>query len=172
LGIRFLHEIQEIGTATWSRSVGLISYGKAVWVRRSLQRAVVAAQLALGEQMYAAGIDDGELGAQLAALDEKIRQAKVATIPTRTLKVEREILVVQLAAAALAEEAPLPGADAEYERAKAALAALAMHNTIMMAAKAQAQRDKVGRRRAIIGYGLFSCLCLVSLALIFSWLWG
>jgi len=108
LGIRFLHEIQEIGTATWSRAVGLINYGKALWVRRSLQRAVFDAQLALGEQMYAAGIDDGELGAQLAALDEKIRQAKVTSIPTRTLTAQRRKLVLQLAAAALVEEAPPP----------------------------------------------------------------
>jgi len=101
-----------------------------------LRRAVFDAQLALGERMYAAGIDDGQLGAQIAALDERIRQAEVAMIPTRTLKVEREILVLQLAAAALVEEAPLPGADAEYERAREALAALAMH-TIRIAAKAQ-----------------------------------
>jgi len=28
------------------------------------------------------------------------------------------------------------------------------------------------RLRAIISYGLFGCLCLVSLALISGWLWG
>jgi hypothetical protein len=122
--------------------------------------------------MYAAGIDDGQLGAQIAALDERIRQAEVATIPTRTLKVERGRLRLQLAAAALADEAPLPGANAEYERAREALAALARHNALLSAARAQAQHDKVGRRRALIGYGLFGGLGLVSLALIACWLWG
>jgi len=144
LGTRFLHEIKEIGKAAWRCSVDLFRCGKAVWQRRSLQRAVVAAQLALGERMYAAGIDDGELGKQLTTLDEKIRQATVASIPIRTLTAQRQKLILQLAAAALAEEAPLPGADAEYARAREALAALARHDTRMSAAQVKVQEDKVG----------------------------
>jgi len=128
-------------TSASRQGAALPTVGQAMLEKFS-ERAVFDAQLALGERMNAAGIDDGKLGAQIAALDERIRQTEIAMIPTRTLKVEREILVLELAAAALAEEAPLPGADTEYERVRATLAALAMHNTIMIAAKAQAQRDK------------------------------
>jgi hypothetical protein len=75
--------------------------------------------------MYAAGIDDGHLGAQIAALDQQIRQVHVATTDSKGLKAERRNLLVRLAAAALEEDAPLPGADAEYETARKAQAALA-----------------------------------------------
>jgi len=91
--------------------------------RRSLRRAVFEAQLALGERMYAAGIDDGHLGAQVAALDQHIRQGHPARV--EGLTAERRTLLVRLAAAALEEDAPLPGADAEYETARKAQAALA-----------------------------------------------
>jgi len=93
--------------------------------RRSLRRAVFEAQLALGERMYAAGIDDGHLGAQIAALDQQIRQVHSAKVEVKELKAERRKLLVRLAAAALEEDAPLPGADAEYETARKAQAALA-----------------------------------------------
>jgi hypothetical protein len=75
--------------------------------------------------MYAAGIDDGQLGAQIAAVDLQIRQFHSATTDIKGLKAERRTLLVRLAAAALEEDAPLPGADAEYETARKAQAALA-----------------------------------------------
>jgi hypothetical protein len=75
--------------------------------------------------MYAAGIDDGQLGAQVAALDRHLGQAQAATTDRKGLKAERRTLLVRLAAAALEEDAPLPGADAEYEAARKAQAALA-----------------------------------------------
>jgi len=89
-----------------------------------LRRAFTAAKLALGERMYAAGIDDGSLGAQIAALAQKIRRAEAARLPPGPLLSQRRELLLRLAAAALEVEAPLPGADAEYEKARAAQAAL------------------------------------------------
>ena len=78
------------------------------------------ALFALGQRMFAVGIDDGELVAQISALDEKMRQVKAASGSTKALQAERKRLVLQLAAAALAEEGPLPGADAEYGKAREA----------------------------------------------------
>jgi len=75
--------------------------------------------------MYAAGIDDGQLGAQVAALDRHICQDHLAGVAVKGLKAERRMLLVRLAASALEEDAPLPGADAEYETASKAQAALA-----------------------------------------------
>jgi hypothetical protein len=74
--------------------------------------------------MYAAGIDDGRLGAFLVVLDQRIRRAEATRLPLGPLLAQRRDLLLRLAAAALAEDAPLPGADAEYERAREAQAAL------------------------------------------------
>ncbi len=82
------------------------------------------AKLALGERMFAAGIDDGRIGAQTAAVDERIRQAHADQAASKALKAERRTLLLRLAEAALEEDAPLPGADAEYTRARVAQTAL------------------------------------------------
>jgi hypothetical protein len=74
--------------------------------------------------MWAAGIDDGSLGAQITALEQRIRRADTTRLPLGPLLAQRRELLLRLAAAALEEDAPLPGADAEYERARGALAAL------------------------------------------------
>ena len=93
---------------------------------KRLQRSLLAAKLDLGERMCAAGIDDGSLGARLTALGQTIRQAEAGRLPLGLLLAQRRELLLQLAAAALEEDAPLPGAETEYGRAKNALAALKM----------------------------------------------
>jgi hypothetical protein len=77
--------------------------------------------------MYAAGIDNGQLAAQIAVLDEIIRQAEAARGSARALRADRKKLILQLAAAALEEEAPLPGADAEYQKVREPQAARKAH---------------------------------------------
>jgi hypothetical protein len=89
-----------------------------------LRRALLAAEIDLGERMYAAGIDDGSLGAQIAALDLRIRRGDTTRLPLGTLLARRRELLLRLAAAALEVDAPLPGAEAEYDRARKARAAL------------------------------------------------
>jgi hypothetical protein len=79
--------------------------------------------------MVAAGIDDGEHGTKISALDEQLRRAEAVGGSTRTLKAARRQLILQLAAAAMEDDGPLPGADDEYCRAKEAQAALEMHET-------------------------------------------
>jgi hypothetical protein len=77
--------------------------------------------------MYAAGIDDGELGARISALEEQLRRAEAAGRPTQAMKATRRKHVLQLAAAALEDDVPLPGADAEYRLAREAQMALEWH---------------------------------------------
>lgn len=113
--------------AAWSRSVYLVRFGTGLWHQQSLEWAFSEAKSALGERLYAAGIDDGQLAAQIANLDKRIRQAEAARRSARALKADRKKLVLQLAAAALEEEAPLPDADAEYQKAREAQAALHAH---------------------------------------------
>jgi hypothetical protein len=88
--------------------------------KRTFKRAFVDAKIVLGERMYAAAIDDGQLGSQIAAVDERIRQAHSSQAAGEMLKAERRRLLLRLAEAALEEDAPLPGADAEYARARTA----------------------------------------------------
>jgi hypothetical protein len=85
---------------------------------------LLAAKLALGERMYLAKIDDGRLGAFLAALDQRIRRAEARRRPVGPLLAQRRDLLIRLAAAALEDDAPLPGAQTEYETARQALTAL------------------------------------------------
>jgi hypothetical protein len=118
--------------AAWSRSVHLIRYGTSLWNRQSLKWAFLKAKCALGESMYAAGVDDGQLAAQIANLDEIIRRAEAAGVSARVVRADRKKLVLQLAAAALEEEAPLPGADAEYQKAREVQAALQEHAELSM----------------------------------------
>jgi hypothetical protein len=113
--------------ATLSKPLQLAKHGMDLWRKRRLSGAFVEAQAALGERMYAAGIDDGEHGAKISALDERLHWAEAVGASTQALKATRRQLVLQLAAAALEDDGPLPGADAEYHRAREAQAALARH---------------------------------------------
>lgn len=110
--------------AIWDRFIHLIGLGSNIGRRRSLEAALADARYCLGEKMYAAGIDDGRLAAQIAVADERIRQAGAVGNSTAQLRAERRNLMLQLADAALDEDAPLPGADIEYQKARAAQAAL------------------------------------------------
>jgi hypothetical protein len=113
-------------TATATLSVLLLpaKHGMDLWRKRRLSGAFTEAQTALGERMYSAGIDDGELGAKITALDGQLREAEAVGSSTQALKAARFQLVLKLAAAALEDDGPLPGADAEYRRAREAQAAL------------------------------------------------
>jgi len=104
--------------------IRLVKYGQGAWRKRSLAQAFYEARLALGQKMYQAGIDDGQLGAQIRDLDERICRATATQAPSKALKLQQEKLILQLGDAALAEEGPLPGADAEYQAARKAEAAL------------------------------------------------
>jgi hypothetical protein len=113
--------------ATLTKPFQVVKHGMSLWRKRRLSGAFVEAQAALGERMYAVGIDDGELGARINALDEQLHWAEAVGGSTQPLKAARLQLVLQLAAAALEDDGPLPGADAEYRRASEAQAALDRH---------------------------------------------
>jgi hypothetical protein len=87
-------------------------------------RAFAEARLALGARMCAAGIDDGRLCGEISGIEDCIRKAEAARLTSRALRRERDALLCELADAALSEDAPLPGAEAEYHKARQALAAL------------------------------------------------
>ena len=113
--------------ATLTKPFQVVKHGMKMWRKRRLSGAFVEAQAALGERMYATGIDDGEFGAKISALDDQLRRVKAVGGSTPPLKAARRQLVLQLAAAALEDDGPLPGADAEYRKASEAQAALDRH---------------------------------------------
>lgn len=98
----------------WRYLVNAVRYG---WRGRTLGQAFSEARERLGERMYAAGIDDGLIGAQIAALDQKIGQGSIQN-SQEAIVAERGKLIQQLADSALTEEAPLPGAEDEYRAAR------------------------------------------------------
>jgi hypothetical protein len=116
--------------ATLSKPPRLAKQGMNPWRKWRFDVAFVEAQAALGECMYAAGIDDGELGAKISALNEQLRQVENVGGDTLALKTARRQLILQLAAAALVDDGPLPGADAEYRRAREAQTALDRHEGV------------------------------------------
>jgi|SRR5262245_13586393 len=92
--------------------------------RETLERDYRAARFALGERMFAAGIDDGETCARIASTDQQLLKINLAGRPRELLKARRIALVFKLADAALEDDAPLPGADEEFVHALALKQAL------------------------------------------------
>ncbi len=163
-----VHGIREACTATWRQPFRWASYVKAWRRRRTSGRAFSDAQLALGRRMYAAGIDDGESGVRVQFLDSEGRGTEAAEPSSKALDAERVKLLIRLATSALAEEAPLPGADAEYRRARDARAALRKHDAELAAAKALLiPRDEVGWCRVAVGCAALGFL--LFLAAFFVW---
>lgn len=113
--------------ATLNKPFQLAPLGMNLWRNRLLREAFVEAQVALGESMYRAGIDDGELGAKISAIDDQLHRAEALEGSTHALTAVRRQLLLQLAAAALEDDGPLPGADAEYSRARKAQKKLKRH---------------------------------------------
>jgi hypothetical protein len=113
--------------ATLAKPVLLVMHGIKLWHKSRLSGALVEAETALGERMFAVGIDDGEHGAKIGAVDDQLRRAEAVGGSTQALKTARCQLILQLAAAALEDDGPLPGADAEYRGAREAQAALDSH---------------------------------------------
>jgi hypothetical protein len=92
--------------------------------RRSLYAAFTHAKYLLGQMMYEEGLDDGTLCSQIGAAEREMRRAEKEGRPTEGLRVNRNRLLVLLAEAALEFDAPLPGADEEYEAVRRAEASL------------------------------------------------
>jgi hypothetical protein len=85
-----------------------------------LRHAFADAQQALGERMVAAEIDDDRgRREQIVAIDRLLEDPTTgpADAPISVLRIRRNLLIRELADSALAFDAPLPGADAEFERA-------------------------------------------------------
>jgi hypothetical protein len=91
----------------------------------SHQDELIRAKVALGRRMCEAGMDDGFLGEQIASIDREIEGTIASDIRCETLRAKRNRLLIELADAALAFDAPLPGAEAEFREAREAEMALA-----------------------------------------------
>jgi hypothetical protein len=115
----------KLGALLADPPIRLAKYGRETRRKQSPAQGFYEARLALGQSMYRSGVDDGQLGAQISDLEERINRAKATQAPSKALKLQQEKLILQLADAALAVQGPLPGADTEYQKARRAQAALA-----------------------------------------------
>jgi hypothetical protein len=163
VGKRLAHEVRQVCKATWNHPFRFASFLRA-WRRRRVSRQAFSdAQLALGRSMYAAGIDDGECGARIHTLDDEPGGAGDPAPSDETPDGRRKPRLIRLAASALAEEGPLPGADVEYGAARAAHAALRQQDEELAAAKALLiPRDKAGCCRVAFGYGTIGLLLVAA----------
>src|SRR5947208_4170549 len=84
---------------------------------RALEEAFADARLILGQSMFTAGIDDDETGVKIAAINARLGEPDLSGGEAQELRASRNLLFIRLADAALESDAPLPGADAEFERA-------------------------------------------------------
>jgi len=98
--------------------------------RETLERDYRSARLALGKRMFAAGIDDGETSARIAATDQQLLQVGLTGRPRELLQARRTALLLKLADAALEDDAPLPGADEEFAQALALKQALEVESAL------------------------------------------
>jgi hypothetical protein len=115
------------------------------------------------------GIDDSKSAVQLHSLDDRSRGVEATKPSSEAWAVERAKLLLQLAAAALAEEPPLPGADAEYRAARKAQTVLRKHDADLVVVKALLiPRDEIGWCRMALGYATMSVV--LFLAVRFVWI--
>lgn len=164
---RALGEVREIGIATWDQAARLVKYGRSLWRNRTLGRTALNTQLALGDRMYRVGSGDPQVRSQIAGMDEKIRQAEARKESARALNSEREKLLLQLAAAALGQSVPPPGAEAECAKAKEAQEAMQRHVEATARARAALPpKDRRARGRVLIGIGTVGGLCLLAFCLL------
>ena len=162
---RLLDETKEVGKATSAQITRLAKYWSALWRGRSLRRDATSAQRALGQRMVETGHGDPQLRSQIAALDEKIRQAEAAKQSTRAFQAERDALLLRLAEPAMAQKVVTP-ADAEHRKALDAQAALQRHAQASTTARATLPpSDKTGWRRMLIGVGTMSGFCILGFCL-------
>jgi antitoxin component YwqK of YwqJK toxin-antitoxin module len=163
---RFLDEAREVGKATWAQTVCLVKYGAVLWRGRSARREATSALRALGERMFRSGVGDPQVRSQIAALEDKVRQAEAAKQPTKALNAERESLLLRLAEPALTQKGIIKPAEAEHQKALDTQATLQQHAQATTAArKALPPPDKTGWRRVAIGYALCGCFFLLILGL-------
>jgi hypothetical protein len=110
--------MSDVLTSRWARESGPgIGPGKP---NKNLQGADVfaAARLALGQQIYFAGIDDGNAYGAIKRLTQLLSSPELDLSRQTKLHAERERLFLQLADEALQYDAPLPGAEREYGRVR------------------------------------------------------
>jgi len=160
---RALSEVQETASATWGQVVRLICYLRGLWQKRSLDKANLDAQRRLGNRIYEAGGGDPTLRSEIATLDEMVRQAEVNKESTKALQAERETLILQLAANAVAQPDPIPGVEAEHAKAKEAHVEAQRHDDAMTVAKTDLPpKDRTAWRRVVIGFGTVSGVFLLG----------
>jgi hypothetical protein len=156
-------EIAQTSAATWGQTVRLTKYTGGLFRRRSLRRQVVRSEQTLGERVYEAKVGDIQLRQRIAALDEKIREAEATKAKTRPFKTERQALLQQMGAFALAQRSLPPGLEPDRARARDVHEALSSQETKMQEARVSLPPRGAGNwARVGAGYGVIGCAVFLA----------
>jgi antitoxin component YwqK of YwqJK toxin-antitoxin module len=164
--MRLLAEFRETVTETVGQIARLVRNAKARRRQRLLKRASLAAQLNLSQKMVQVGVGDLQLRSQIATQEQRIREAETAKRATNPLIVERDKLLLKLAAAALAQQKAALGTEADFAKARAADNLLRRHVATLTGAKVPLPpADHTTRRRVLVGFGAVGAFCVVIMCL-------
>lgn len=156
--VRFLRESKETAKATWGQSVRLFYYARTLWIAWKLRREATKAQIMLGRTMYAASQGDTDIRSRITAVEQQIDAVQAAKQPTRSLKSERQRLLLKLGSS-FTEHSTAAETEDQYLRLKSLSQKVQSQEETSTKARAiLLPPDGVGWRRIILGYGV---ICLV-----------
>ena len=155
-------ELREIVAGTLAQTVRFGVFAALLWRGRSLGRAAIEAQVALGLRLYDSGLGDERLRTQVATLDDRIRSVEAAKGSPKALRTERRGLLLRLATPALQEASAPPSAQAAYSNATVAQVAVQTYQQEMTKARTElAPSGTVAWCRVCIGFSAVPILQIV-----------
>jgi S1-C subfamily serine protease len=162
---RFLGEVGAVSADTFAQTLRPPAYLRGLWRCCTLRCSARAAEISLGQRLYESHAGDAGLRGRIRALDERIRGGQAGGRSRAKLENERQALLLQLAAPALAAPKPAAGAETEYARAAAARKALQVQEGKVKQARAGLlPAGWTGWRRVAIGYAVAGCVLFLAVA--------
>lgn len=166
-GTWLAHESREVFVSSGALFMRVIRCVKAIWQERTLQRAVVEAELALGRRLHETGHGDGEVRARITALDEQIQSLHAEKRFTRDLQQERKRLIRYLSASAPEQAKPGAAAEREHKNLKEAHDALGLQRDVARVARtALTPGTRTEWRRIGIGYAVALSVVVLGFVLL------
>ncbi len=166
---RLFFEISKIATEAWFQTIRLVKY--ILWLIRgfSLARRARHSQLMLGEKLYRAGLGEDKVRAEIARIDNRIRNVQAANGSMRPLVTERRDFCIRLARSYPTKEIASAEVAQEYRDAKAAQNMVQSHQRERGCQRqALFPSTLLARLRVATGYGTIAILIFLLIPVIAS----
>ncbi len=156
-------EAARVGPETYHHAAGVVRRARLRAQENALTSRALATQRELGERLYLTGVGDEQLRAEIAHLDQQLREALLAQGPVAELNRSREALLRRLADEALDGRVPVAETvRADRDRAAQARRDLQQFQARMAAPEAgQLTADQPNPWRVAVGYGAIGLLLVV-----------